>query len=714
MNIAQSLASKGRGGDSIVAHINPKEAMILKALGGSGTRNPKTGLLEFEAGDDYYGDMIGMIAPPPGGWVPTPTPTPTPTTPVQTPAPAPTPQPTAPVYYDPIYNAPEEAAPSPAYTPAPPPVYVPPPTPVYTPPAPTQAPTATSTPAYVATPSSPVGVLGGITSSPEAMDPTTPQAFQATANEDGTYKIGWNTDVGPVYTNDASFLTPGGSGLKAGDKIPTALVPAESGKADTYQYVYPDGTKGDEFEYETDKGFMSTYFPAIVKGFIQAAASTGGPIAGGAMGALLSAMDSPNGDLDFSKIGTGALSGAIGGYLAGGSSAVGSASNLSNAGGYVGSISNAAANMAPATSAAVTGATTAGAAKLGGADWSDALQAGLISGAFKYIGGKLIDTSTGQEVNDLTGSKGQFTGVSDYGDYAGQSMFTDPLTEPSGHYSFLDPNGDLSMASRYDLINKWNPAGSPVFSSNIDPLLPNFNPSDVIGNSVYGPNDLSTIAGQAQMYADSPLMQRAINTGEITDPMQFYIDNFARFSNDPDMDYVDKSMKWQDYLAGRLPPSDYFKMDPILAATNGLDPNDNTHQYLNGPFDTFRVDPTVLPLDEYDPTGIEAKWTPDNYTSPPASQDIDWQSILKVAGILAGGSGGSGTSGGGGGEFPVGAPSTDASGSGGYAYTGNEGSSGQGTGGAGQNAELARISKILASQAIKDRIKGYSGQLYYV
>jgi hypothetical protein len=44
---AEELRSKGRGGDSILAHINPREAEILKAHGGSGTINPKTGLPEF-------------------------------------------------------------------------------------------------------------------------------------------------------------------------------------------------------------------------------------------------------------------------------------------------------------------------------------------------------------------------------------------------------------------------------------------------------------------------------------------------------------------------------------------------------------------------------------------------------------------------------------------------------------------------------------------
>jgi hypothetical protein len=45
--VASKLDDHGRGGDTLVAHINPREAALLKALGGSGTINPKTGLLEF-------------------------------------------------------------------------------------------------------------------------------------------------------------------------------------------------------------------------------------------------------------------------------------------------------------------------------------------------------------------------------------------------------------------------------------------------------------------------------------------------------------------------------------------------------------------------------------------------------------------------------------------------------------------------------------------
>jgi hypothetical protein len=47
-SIAAMLAGKGRGRDTLLAHITPREAEILKAAGGSGTTNPETGLLEFD------------------------------------------------------------------------------------------------------------------------------------------------------------------------------------------------------------------------------------------------------------------------------------------------------------------------------------------------------------------------------------------------------------------------------------------------------------------------------------------------------------------------------------------------------------------------------------------------------------------------------------------------------------------------------------------
>jgi len=83
--IAAMLTSKGRGNDTLLAHITPREAEILKAAGGSGTTNPETGLLEFyddfeampssqaefaqaqqaaQPSPVYQGDVVGTQLPP--------------------------------------------------------------------------------------------------------------------------------------------------------------------------------------------------------------------------------------------------------------------------------------------------------------------------------------------------------------------------------------------------------------------------------------------------------------------------------------------------------------------------------------------------------------------------------------------------------------------------------------------------------------------------
>ena len=46
-DVASYLASQGRNGDTMLAHITPEEAQLLRARGGSGTINPVTGLPEF-------------------------------------------------------------------------------------------------------------------------------------------------------------------------------------------------------------------------------------------------------------------------------------------------------------------------------------------------------------------------------------------------------------------------------------------------------------------------------------------------------------------------------------------------------------------------------------------------------------------------------------------------------------------------------------------
>jgi len=52
--LAEMIRAKGRGKDTILAHITPREAALLKKRGGAGTINPDTGLLEFQTEDDYY------------------------------------------------------------------------------------------------------------------------------------------------------------------------------------------------------------------------------------------------------------------------------------------------------------------------------------------------------------------------------------------------------------------------------------------------------------------------------------------------------------------------------------------------------------------------------------------------------------------------------------------------------------------------------------
>jgi len=51
--LAQILRSKGRKGDTVLAHITPKEAAKLKREGGSGSINPDTGLPEFFGEDSF-------------------------------------------------------------------------------------------------------------------------------------------------------------------------------------------------------------------------------------------------------------------------------------------------------------------------------------------------------------------------------------------------------------------------------------------------------------------------------------------------------------------------------------------------------------------------------------------------------------------------------------------------------------------------------------
>ena len=53
--MAEEVRRAGRGKDTMLAHITPKEAALLKARGGRGSINPQTGLPEFEDDSENYG-----------------------------------------------------------------------------------------------------------------------------------------------------------------------------------------------------------------------------------------------------------------------------------------------------------------------------------------------------------------------------------------------------------------------------------------------------------------------------------------------------------------------------------------------------------------------------------------------------------------------------------------------------------------------------------
>ena len=61
--MASLLQQYGRNGDTMLAHINPREAMLLDRVSGGGSMNPMTGMPEFFNGDDDTdgGDAGGAV-----------------------------------------------------------------------------------------------------------------------------------------------------------------------------------------------------------------------------------------------------------------------------------------------------------------------------------------------------------------------------------------------------------------------------------------------------------------------------------------------------------------------------------------------------------------------------------------------------------------------------------------------------------------------------
>ena len=100
-SMAKRLAAAGRGKDSILAHINPKEMALLKKHGGSGKINPETGIMEFD--DTNYSDYGGTESQTPSNnmfaenTAPEPIAPSAPPAPAQTPTSAPSAPPPAPI-----------------------------------------------------------------------------------------------------------------------------------------------------------------------------------------------------------------------------------------------------------------------------------------------------------------------------------------------------------------------------------------------------------------------------------------------------------------------------------------------------------------------------------------------------------------------------------------------------------------------------------------
>lgn len=61
--MARKLAAAGRGKDSILAHINPKEAALLKSQGGRGEPNPETGIIEFDDDEEFSATSYAVPEP---------------------------------------------------------------------------------------------------------------------------------------------------------------------------------------------------------------------------------------------------------------------------------------------------------------------------------------------------------------------------------------------------------------------------------------------------------------------------------------------------------------------------------------------------------------------------------------------------------------------------------------------------------------------------
>ena len=501
--------------------------------------------------------------------------------------------------------------------------------------------------------------------------------YRITAGPDGKYKLSekptaynitWNMpgDI-PMTVQDSSFLSPGneyfgGYQSEAGEKVPWTRQPYKPEEmADWWQTVYPDYSLGDPVHYDPGKsnmldkvaGNVMPLIPAVIAAIATwYAGGAGGPAVGAAMGAGMGAMNQ------------GVVYPAMSGEDPSLSSVLVGAGTGAVGGGLGAAMQSGGAlhGLSAGTKAAISGGVAAAGSKLSGADWEQALTQGLVSGAISYVGGKYFDKATGQEIEIPVDPNAGFD----------PSLYS-PEAIQAGLEGLQASTTDLSY---YDWL---------------------YNPDH------YSPQAISE---HNQALQDSTIMSQDewMQAGDMT-PEQIALHN-QHLQNSTVLTQDD----WRD-LFGMTPQDIEDHLNALQLSTTDLSYDDWIRN--NFPYDPKHYSQEAI---DAQLEGLQLSTTD---ISPPTSwwdYIPDLTPYLPVAraiigsGILGGGGGGGAT------PLPSGAPvpggGVDGSGAGGFSSMGSADNSGYGTGGSGVNADLARISRILAAQAIKDRIAGYKGGYY--